>query len=335
MGKRSTAERPTSGMNVRQALAYRPIKQTEVCWTLKAPLFANEAWRCFADGVVLLFAIGIFGEIAFAQGQPLPERPETEARLSRQLSGDTEQKRSALFEIRNIQTEQASRLAIPSLTDANEMVRATAASSVVFLRESEAAFLLRPLLSDKAEFVRREAAYALGETGTHIATTALVKLMLEDKVLEVRTAAAAALGKTGDVEAVESLTAILKKKPREDDEFLRRSAARSIGRIAQIMRTGKSGVLTPQNFLPDKYKDTDANTNKSLSPGAFATAVTILTQVLQNINESDDTRRESAFALGAIGDRTATTVLETHRNSSDPYLAEICKEALLKIERSK
>ena len=100
------------------------------------------------------------------------------------------------------------------------------------------------------------------------------------------------------------------------------------------MRTGKPGVLTLQNFLPDKYKDTAVNTSIAVRSSSFATAVTILTQVLQNKNESDDTRREAAYALGAIGDRTATSVLQAHRNSSDPYLAEICREALLKIEKS-
>ena len=301
---------------------------------LKAPLLSKEAWRRFAVGVVLVLAICLLSQIASAQALSTSGWPETQARLSRQLaSGDTEQKRSALYEIRNYQTEQASRLAILALSDPNDMVRATAASSIVFLREAEAAAILRPFLDDKAEFVRREAAYALGETRSRIAASALVELMLEDKVLEVRTAAAAALGKIGEVSAVESLTAILKKKPREDDEFLRRSAARSIGQIAQIVRTGNPRVLTPQNFLPDKYKDTDPNTNSPVRSHAFIAAVTVLTQALQNNNEYDDTRREAAYSLGAIGDRSSVSVLKSNRNSPDPYLAEICKEALLKIEK--
>jgi HEAT repeat protein len=55
--------------------------------------------------------------------------------------------------------------------------------------------------------------------------------------------------------------------------------------------------------------------------------------VLENNNESDDTRRESAFALGAIGDAAAKPVLQRFVSSPDPYLAEICREALLKIDR--
>ena len=54
-------------------------------------------------------------------------------------SGDTEQKREALFQIRNFQTAEASRIASPALRDADEIVRATAAFSVIFLPKEEAA----------------------------------------------------------------------------------------------------------------------------------------------------------------------------------------------------
>src|SRR2546423_12105233 len=78
-------------------------------------------------------------------------------------SGNVEQKREALFQIRNLRTQEASRTAIPALKDRNEMVRATAATSVVFLPKLDATAVLFPLLADKAPFVRREAAYAMGE----------------------------------------------------------------------------------------------------------------------------------------------------------------------------
>ncbi len=66
----------------------------------------------------------------------------------------------------------------------------------------------------------------------------------------------------------------------------------------------------------------------------FIDAVAVLTQVLKSKNESNDTRREAAFALGEIGSTPAVSVLRSHLKSPDPYLAEICKEALLKIEKS-
>lgn len=255
--------------------------------------------------------------------------------LERKIAvGTTEEKRDALFQIRNLQTERASRIAIPALNDSDEIVRATAASSVIFLPRPEAVQVLLPLLNDKAEFVRREAAYALGEVGHSSAAATLTKTLQDDKVREVRTAAAAALGKLGDASAVDDLLSILKNKPKEDDEFLRRASARSIGQIAQTIRTGRSRIISPQNFLPEKYKQIDEPRSEELAIRfpVFRSAVGVLSKVLQDTREEDDTRREAAFALGAIGSTTAVNVLQAHRNSPDPYLAEIASEALLKIE---
>ena len=42
-------------------------------------------------------------------------------------------------------------------------------------------------------------------------------------------------------------------------------------------------------------------------------------------------RREAAFALGAIGDKSAVPVLQSNLGSEDYYLAEICLESLRKI----
>lgn len=251
--------------------------------------------------------------------------------LSQKLeSGNSEEKRDALFEIRNLKSEQASRLAVAALRDANEIIRATAAGSVIFLPDDEAPAALIPLLSDKAEFVRREAAYALGEVGSASATAPLVKALKSDKVLEVRTAAAVALGKVGDPLAVAELVSLLKTKPSEEGEFLRRSAARSIGQIAQIIKTGRRQVLTPQNFLPERYKEMPPSQTSDLTRQfrQLAPAVPILINVLKNRGESDDTRREAAFALGAIGDESAIAALIAETNAADPYLAEIAKEAI-------
>lgn len=310
------------------------VRQTLVCRS-KAHLFTKESWRRFAFGAVIFLALGPFSQTASAQTPTASDWATTESRLISQLSGNSEQKRSALFEIRNLHTERASRLAVPALRDSTEIVRATAASSVVFLPITDAVNVLAPLLDDKAEFVRREAAYALGNVGSHETAQVLLRLLQKEKIFEVLTATVIALGKSGAISAIEPLVRLLAAKPKEDEEFLRRSAARSIGQIAQIIRTGKVRVLTPQNFLPDKYKDTHSNANAPAPPDAFASSLVALTQVLQNTRESDDTRREAAFSLGAIGDRSSVSVLSRNVKSSDPYLAEICKEALLKIEESK
>ncbi len=284
-----------------------------------------------------LCLLGLLTAASYSQVAPATQHdisPQLAIRLRDQIAnGSVEAKRSALFEIRNLRSPSASRLALPALRDSDPIVRSTAAASVVFLPKSEASTALIPLLNDKMEFVRSESAYALGDVHDRVASSPLVRLMQNDKVLEVRTAAAISLGKIGDVSAIESLLAILKTQPREDDEFLRRSAARSVGQIAQISVTGNPDVLTPQNFLPEKFKDLGSSAATGGVPQGFSAAVDMLTSVLRNKNESDDTRREAAFSLGAIGDKRSIPVLQTYLSGQDPYLAEICKEALLKIER--
>ena len=258
--------------------------------------------------------------------------PATAERLRSQIASDSvEVKRTALLEIRNLRNADASRIALPALRDRDPIVRATAPASVIFMPSNEAAAALIPLLDDRDEFVRREAAYALGDVGDPSATSPLLRLMQRDKALEVKTAVAVALGKNGDTAAIEGLMAILRMRPREEDEFLRRSAARSIGQIAQILRTGRVKVVTPQNFLPDRFKNLESP-NVTYDPNRFSKATDALISVLRNTSESDDTRREAAFAIGAIADPRSVPILRTYVTAQDPYLAEIAREALLKIE---
>ncbi len=247
--------------------------------------------------------------------------------------GNVEQKRDALFQIRNLETAAASRLAIPALVDKSEIVRATAAFSVIFLPQDEATNVLLPLLKDKKELVRREAAYALGKVGNPHAIPFLLQILQLDKVLDVRAASAIALGEIGDVSAIEALTKILQNKLKTEEEFVRRSAARSVGQIAQITQTNKRTVQTPESFLPDKY----IFVSKSKYPNlievfpTFRMANDVLIQTLQNPKETDDVKREAAFALGTIGDASAIPILQTNSGAKDYYLARICVEALNKI----
>ncbi|MGI9056719.1 MAG: HEAT repeat domain-containing protein [Pyrinomonadaceae bacterium] len=249
-------------------------------------------------------------------------------------NGNTEQKREALFQIRNFQTEEASRIAVAALRDTDEIVRATAAFSVIYLPKSEAAQVLIPNLQDKSEIVRRETAYALGKVGDASAVNSLFQMLNKDKVFEVRTASAVAVGEIGDISAIGELIKILQKKPKEDEEFLRRAVARSIGQIAQIVQTNDETVLTPENFLPDKYKDLKQPKYLYIEKQfpIFNQAANVLKNVLQNKNETNDTRREAAFSLGAIGDASAVSLLQTKLTDKDYYLAEIAEEALRKIE---
>jgi HEAT repeat protein len=251
--------------------------------------------------------------------------------------GNTEQKRDALFQIRNLETAEASRVAVPALRDSSEIVRATAAYSVIFLPSDEAAQVLLPLLKDKSPFVRKEASYALGRTRSAQAVRPLIEILQNDKILEVKGAAAVALGETGDAAAVEALVKILQKNSTEDEEFLHQSAARSIGQIAQFLQTGEFRAVTPESFLPEKYKLVKPFKYPNLPESfpAFRTPVNTLIEILKNSREYDSVRREAAFALGAIGDARAVSVLQASQNAEDYYLAEISREALKKISSLK
>lgn len=251
--------------------------------------------------------------------------------LAEQITrGNTEQKRNALFQIRNLETAEASRLAVPALQDKSEIVRATAVQSVVFLPPDEAVQILLPFLSDKKPFVRKETAYALGKTRNPNAIRPLVETIQKDKIQEVKDAATVALGEIGDASAVDALMRILQRQPKNEEEFMRRSAARSIGQIAQIIQTGETRILSPESFLPEKYTIVKINKypNLIVSYRNFRQAVSVLIQTIQSLREFDDVKREAAFALGAIGDTSAIPVLQSNLNAEDYYLAEICKESL-------
>jgi HEAT repeat protein len=246
---------------------------------------------------------------------------------------NVERKRDALLELRNYRTATASRIAVPALKDSSDIVRATAAASAVFLPSDEAARHLLPLLADKKPFVRREAAYALGAVRSPNAINSLLQIAQKDKVAEVRNAAIIALGEIGDAAAVGELVKFLQRKPQAKEEFTRRSAARAIGQIAQIIQTNKAKILTPENFLPDKLKEIEKPNHPKLSDDflAFRSAISVLTEVLRNRQDFPDVKREAAFALGAIGDVAAVPVLQVNLANADYYLAEICRESLRKI----
>lgn len=273
----------------------------------------------------LFLALLLSSSTASAQLEPLGRMLE---------NGGVEQKRNVLASIRGMRSEEASRIAVPALKDKNVLVRATAAASVIFLPRAEAASLLIPMLQDRDEFVRREAAFALGLVGDLSAVPPLIALLGREKITEVRSAAIIGLGGIGDISAFGPLMNLLAKRPTEDNEFLRRSAARSIGQIAQFIRTGTHDVVTPQNYLPDRYKDLKIPTRAAAADQTkdFSTAAAFLLKVLNNSRESDDTLREAAFALGALGDPSALQALRSKIGAADNYLSEISREAVAKIE---
>src|SRR6266852_7998528 len=237
--------------------------------------------------------------VAQSAGQPTSIQREIERQRQRLSSSEIEERRDALMRLGNMKRPDASRVAAAGLNDPEVQVRAAAAHAVVFLPPAEAAGLIVPLLQDRAEFIRREAAYALGETHSRSAVARLSELLSGDKEAAVRSAAAVALGQIGDETAVNALSQALsgtkKKKAAPGDEFVMRSAAHSLGQIRS--RAG----------LP------------------------VLIAALADDRIPLNVRREAATALGLIGDPSAAPSLPAVLDSSDPYLAQAARQALRRL----
>jgi HEAT repeat protein len=281
----------------------------------------------FSYFLLFLFLAG-FGSLTFAQ------TPEQIKYYSERIQYGTEDvKRDALFDLRNFRTEKASRIALPALKDSSEIIRATATHTIIFLPKEESARALLPLLMEKAEFIRKETVLALGQTKNPNVAGELIQILENDKESEVIVAATVALGQSGNPMAIPSLIKILDQKPKESRRFLRRSAARSIGQIAETVQLKNLTLETPESFLPTRYKQTTKFKYIDLAEKkpVFTRAIPLLIKFLQNKKEFPNTKREIAFALGAIGSRIAIPVLQTNLKNEDYYLAEICQESLLKI----
>jgi HEAT repeat protein len=248
-----------------------------------------------------------------SQSTLTPLQREIEKQRARLASGDVEERREAVTRLGAMARADSSRVALPALKDAAVIVRATAARAVLSLPAEEAAAALLPLLTDKNEFVRRETAYALGQTRSPMAVQSLATALARDKEAGVRGAAAVALGQIGDAEAVPILTEAIGRRiartgllnritfrRTEENEFVRRSAAVALGQI-------KSRAAVPA-----------------------------LIGALANERAGDDVRREAARSLGLIGDPSAIPTLQRAAlTARDPYLAEIISEALRKLEPGK
>lgn len=241
--------------------------------------------------------------------------------------------------IRGLRSAEASRIAMPALKDGNDMVRATATASVIFLPPEEGFDALIPLLSDKSAFVRKEAAYAVGRLGESVAVvgdqsedkvaSAMRSVLQRDKDPEVRAAAAVGMGGAGGLKSVFYLYFYLQQSQRSEvEDFVRRSAVQSIGKMAESIRSGKRTVVS---LKPGSMQDlSKSDLVKSIR--AFGPAGQSIQQILQNTSESDDIRREAAKTLGSIADTSAVPALTAALNAKDPYLVENSKEALAKIK---
>jgi HEAT repeat protein len=262
---------------------------------------------CF---VILHPGPGVFVAAQDSSRNLTPRQREIEKQKQRLGSTEAEDRRDAIMRLGLMRHPEASRAAVPGLSDESPMVRAMTANAVLALPSSEVVSLLTPLLSDREEFVRREAAYALGVTRNRAAVPAITGLLATDKDDGVRAAAAVALGEIAAESAVVPLVQVIsgqpvttageskrKSKP-ERNEFVLRACVVSLGKIR----------------------------NRA--------AVPALVTVLENEKLPSDVRRAAATSLGLIGDPAAISVLQTAVNSNDPYIALAASEALVRIRRS-
>jgi HEAT repeat protein len=268
---------------------------------LKAGAFALLAAMCAPSAAAA-------PHLSTGQGieQLTPTQREIERQRQRLKSEDIEERRGALMRLGSLKRSDASRAAATGLTDAAPIVRVTAMHAILSLPPAEAATLLIPLLQEKSEFVRREAAYALGETRNRSAVAPLMNILANDKETGVQGAAAVALGEIGDEAAVEPLSQLhagrtqkKKKAKTEENEFVMRAAARSLGQIKS--RAGTSVLIT----------------------------------TLANDSLPIDVRREAATALGMIGDSSAVPALQAASAAIDPYLSEAARGALHRLKAAK
>jgi HEAT repeat protein len=232
---------------------------------------------------------------------------EIEKQRERLTSPEVEERRDAVMRLGALRRPEASRAALPALNDALSIVRATATGAVQWLPGEESAVALIPLLNDKDEFVRQEAAYALGRTGSRTAVAPLIERLSTDKKDGVRGAAAVALGQLGDESAVVPLANVLAPEttPRgtrkarnsrvKENVFILRAAAVSLGQIAS--RAGLPALIA----------------------------------ALEDDTMVNDVRREAARSLGLIGDQAAEPALRKALVSADAHLARTAFEALRRI----
>ena len=270
---------------------------------------ARCAPRVSVPVLLTLFCVLASPPSRAAQGQLTPLQQEIKVLTARLSSADVEERREAVMRLGALGRPEGSRAAAAALGDPAPIVRATAARALLSLPAGEAATLILPLLRDREEFVRREAAYALGLTRSPAGVSALAAALETDKQPSVRGAAAVALGQLGDAAAVPALAGALSRRLRatgffnrlrrrkvEEDEFVRRASAVSLGQLGS--------------------RD----------------AVPVLVETLSNARTPDDVRREAARALGLIGDPAAVPALRSVLTHRDPYLSRIAFEALRKLD---
>ncbi len=257
------------------------------------------------SSVTLLgFVLGVSSVFPQSNRGRTPAQAKIEVLAQELSSPDVEQRRDAVLRLGAMHTVEASRAALPALNDSSPIVRATAAKAILSLDPDESVQALGKLVTDKDQFVRREAIYALGLTHSRSATAIVSAALQNDKIDGVRAAAAVALGDLRDETAVPLLSSVLSptatrlrnsKIKQERNVFVLRAAATSLGLIKS--RAGTQALI----------------------------------DALSNQRYPDDVKREAAVSLGLIGDPAGANALRVAAHSRDPYLALIAQQSLRKV----
>lgn len=258
----------------------------------------------------LVISVAAAGNSCYREQKELARlQPEIEKQKLRLNAAEVEDRRDAVMRLGALRRAEASRAAMPALTDLSPIVRVAAAIAVGSLPADENAALLAPLLIDKDPFVRQEVAYALGSAHNHRAVAALIERLSVDKEAGVRGAAAVALGMIGDEVAIVPLAQVL-------------SPASSTPRGARRTKVKENGFVMRA-------------VAHALGEIRSRAGVPALIEVLSNDSLADDIRREAAQSLGQIADPSASPALRAAMSGHDPHLSRIALQALHKIELAK
>lgn len=220
----------------------------------------------------------------YAQSPPVADRAALVAGLR---STDVEARRDAIIRIGNNGDPSLGGALVPLLDDRAEVVRATAAGELGRLRARDAVEPLAARLArEKRVFVRKTIAYALGEIGDAAAVAPLAARLGRERDREARAALVTALGAIGGRAAVPPL----RERLRDKEPFVRREAARALGRI------GDPAVV--RDLVGMLARDREA-----------------------------DVRRHALEALDRIGGPDARAAIASAVRDPDPYVADAAFDA--------